>query len=107
MRVSRVFTVLAAVALLGVACEDDSTSIPAGLEVFTATMNGASERPDARTTPATGTAVITVMENLISWRIEVTNLNNVVAGHIHFGGAEDAGGILQDLSPTAGDYPTT
>lgn len=107
MRATRMLTALAAIALLGVACEDDAVGIPAGLEVFTATLNGANERPDPTTTPATGRAVVTVMENLLSWRVEVTNINNVVAGHIHRGGPEDALGVLQDLTPTAGDHPTT
>jgi hypothetical protein len=41
-----VFPVLAAVALVGVACGDDiTTAIPEGLEVFTATLNGANEVP--------------------------------------------------------------
>lgn len=108
MRATRVFTVLAAVAAIGVACGDDTTGIPAGLEVFTATLNGANEIPPlVSPTPATGTAVITVMGNLISWRVDAGNINNVFIGHIHYGPADSAGGVMIDLEPTPGDYTTT
>ncbi|MEX2155942.1 MAG: CHRD domain-containing protein [Gemmatimonadales bacterium] len=109
MRAPRVFTVLAAVALVGVACGDDiTTAIPEGLEVFTATLNGANEVPAlVSPTTATGAATITVMDNLVSWRVEVTGIENVIIGHIHFGAAGVAGGVMVDLAPTAGDYPTT
>lgn len=108
MRASRVLTVLGAVALIGIACKDENVSgIPAGLEVFTATLNGANERPTPVTTPATGRAIVTVMENLLTWRVEVTNINNITAGHIHGGVSDSAGGIIYNLAPTAGDYPTT
>ena len=107
MRATRVFTALAAVAVIGVACGDDTTGIPAGLEVFTATLNGANERLTPTTTPATGTAVVTVMGNLISWRVDAANLSNVIIGHIHYGPVDSAGGVMIDLSPTPGSYTTT
>jgi hypothetical protein len=78
-----------------------------GLEVFTAELNGANERPDPVTTPATGTAIITVMDNLVSWKVDVTNISNVVLGHIHFGVADSAGGVMVNLSPTNGTFATT
>ena len=108
MRVPRVLTVLAAVALLGVACEDDSTGIPSNVEIFTATLNGASEVPALPApTTATGAATFTVMGNLVSWQVTVENINNVSAGHIHWGGADTAAGIMVNLAPTTGDYTTT
>ena len=61
MRAQRVFTVLAAVAAIGVACKNDTTGIPAGLEIYTATLNGANEAPTPVTTTATGTAIVTVL----------------------------------------------
>ena len=108
MRVIRVFTVLAAIALLGVACEDDSTGIPSDVEIFKATLNGANEIPPlVSPTTATGEATITVMGNLLSWSVEVTNLSNVTIGHIHYGPADSARGVMVDLVPTPGSYTTT
>ena len=82
MHVSRTFTVFATIALLGVACNDNSsTGIPAGLEVYKATLNGANERPTAVTSTATATAIITVLGNSISWKVDVnTAIDSVIAG---------------------------
>ncbi|MDP3911417.1 MAG: CHRD domain-containing protein [Gemmatimonadales bacterium] len=108
MRVTRVFTVLAAVALVGVACGDDSgTGIPSGVEIFTATLNGANEVPALPTpTTATGTATMTVLGNLLSWKVDAQDIENVSVGHIHLAVAGEPGGVIQDLTPTPGDYPT-
>jgi CHRD domain len=107
MRISRAVTMFAVVALVGVACEDTVTGIPAGLEVYTATLNGANERPDATTTPATGRATVTVLEDtLVSWQVSVMNITNVSIGHIHYGPADSAGGVRIDLTPTPGNYTT-
>ena len=103
MRRTRAFTMFAIVTAVGVACNDNnSTGIPAGLEVYTATMNGANERPTAVTSTATATAIITVLGNEISWKVDITTaIDSVFAGHIHRGVADSAGGIIQSLSPTA------
>src|SRR5206468_10068134 len=62
-------TMFAAVALVG-SCSDDSTGIPTGLEVYTATLNGANEAPTAVTTTATGHAVVTVLgDSVVSWEV--------------------------------------
>ena len=108
MRATRVLSVLAAVAVIGVACGDDTTGIPAGVEIFKATLNGANEIPAlVSPTTATGEATITVLGNLLSWKIDVTNLTNVTIGHIHYGPADSAGGVMVNLSPTPGSYTTT
>lgn len=98
MRVTRVFTVFAAVSLLGLACGDDPAGIPAGLEVFTAALNGANERPTVTTT-ATGTAIVTVLGNLVSWKVDVVNIDSIVAGHIHHGVADSAGPVRVNFNP--------
>jgi hypothetical protein len=102
MRVSRMLARCAAAALLGGACsEDDTTGIPSGLEVFTATLNGANERPTAVTTTATGTAIVTALGNQLSWRVDITSaIDSVTIGHIHKGVADSAGGVIRDLAPT-------
>jgi hypothetical protein len=74
--------------------------------VFTASLNGANERPTPTTTIATGSAIITVMGNRITWKVDVENLSNVTIGHIHYGLADSAGGIMVDLTPTPGSYTT-
>lgn len=99
MRASRMLTTLAAVALIGVACGDDSTGIPAGLEVYTATLNGTNEKPTPVTTAATGTAIVTVMGNLVSWSVEVVNIDSIVAGHIHHGPVDSAGPVRVNFNP--------
>jgi CHRD domain-containing protein len=104
MRVARVFTVFAAATVIGVACNDNnnSTGIPAGLEVYKATLNGANERPTAVTSTATATAIITVLGTEISWKVDINSaIDSVIAGHIHRGVADSAGGVIQSLSPTA------
>jgi hypothetical protein len=103
MRVTRAFTMFAIVAVVGVACNDNnSTGIPAGLEVYKATLNGANERLTPVTTTATATAIITVLGNSISWKVDITTaIDSVIAGHIHRGVADSAGGVIQSLSPTA------
>jgi len=91
MRATRMFTVLAAVAAIGVACGDDTTGIPSGVEVFVATLNGANERPTPVTTTTTGRAVITVLGNLVSWKVDVTDIDSATVGHIHKGVADSTG----------------
>jgi hypothetical protein len=108
MRVTRLLTVVALVTLVGFACSDNATGIPAGVEIFKATLNGANEFPALPTaTTATGEATFTALGNLLSWKVDVTNLNNVSIGHIHFGAAGAAGGVMINLNPTPGSYATT
>jgi preprotein translocase subunit SecY len=107
MHVLRTFTLAAAVVstvgAIAVACSDNnSTGIPAGLEVFTATLNGANERPTAVTTTATATAIVTVLGDQITWKVDITSgIDSVIAGHIHRGVADSAGGVVQSLFPKA------
>ena len=104
MRVSRGFTVLAAVALLGLACKDDATGIPAGLEVYTATLTGANERPTPVTTTATGHAVVTILgDSLISWEVVIDSpIDSIIAGHIHrFNVDTGFGGVVVNFAPPA------
>jgi len=102
MRASRVFSVLAAVAAVGVACKNDTTGIPAGLEVYTATLNGANEAPTPVTTTATGTAIVTVLGSQVSWKVDIlTPIDSIIAGHIHRRAADSvAGNVRVDFAPT-------
>ena len=104
MHASRVLVMFSAIGLLGLACSDDnnSTGLPAGTEIWTATLNGANERPTPVTTTAQATATIIVYGNAITWKVDVTSaIDSVIAGHIHRGVADSAGGVIQSLSPTA------
>ena len=94
MRVSRALMLFTTVALVGLACSDESTALPAGLQVFTADLNGANERPTQITTTARGTAVVTILGNQLSWMVDITAaIDSVTAGHIHHAPADSAGGV--------------
>src|SRR5918911_200405 len=76
-----------------VACKNDSTSPPAP-ETFVATMNGANERPTAKSVPGTGTATFTVNGSAINYTITVNNMTGVTGAHIHPGDANSTGGVI-------------
>src|SRR5512145_574907 len=81
---TRMLAVLASIAIVG-NCSDTTSSIPEGLEVFTATLNGANERPTAVTTTATGHATVTILgDSLISWEVVIDSpIDSITLGHIH------------------------
>ena len=101
MRTTRMLAVLASIAIVG-NCSDTTSSIPEGLEVFTATLNGANERPTAITTTATGHATVTILgDSLISWEVVIDSpIDSITAGHIHrFHPDTGFGGVVQFLIP--------
>jgi CHRD domain-containing protein len=63
-------------------------------EVFQSFLNGANEAPTPRATAATGTAQYVVDGDTIFYTVELNNISNVNAGHIHTGGAGVAGGVI-------------
>jgi len=103
MRVSRVLVMFATISLVGVACSDNNTTtgIPAGLSVFTATLNGANEKPTAVTTTAAGSAIVTILGNQLSWKVDITSaIDSITAGHIHHAPIDSAGGVRVNFNPT-------
>jgi len=103
MRTTRMLAVLASIAIVG-NCSDTTTSIPEGLEVFTATLNGGNERPTAVTTTATGHALVTILgDSLISWEVVIDSpIDSITVGHIHrFNPDTGFGGVIQNLAPPA------
>jgi hypothetical protein len=109
MHVLRAFTLAAAavstVGAIAVACSDNnSTGIPAGLEVYTATLNGANEAPTPVTTTATGHAVVTVLgDSVVSWEVIIDSpIDSIIAGHIHRRAADSTAGNVQvNFAPPA------
>lgn len=65
-------------------------------EQFTATLDGASEVP-AVETQATGTATVTVDGHELSWRVEVSGIDNPTMAHIHGAAPGENGGVLVPL----------
>jgi hypothetical protein len=61
---------------------------PSGAEVFRATLTGLNEVPPVTTT-ATGSMVVTNVGGILTYRVDVGNINNVTLAHIH--GAAPAG----------------
>jgi len=101
MHMTRMLAMFAAVAAVGSCSNNNTTGIPAGLEVFTTSLNGANERLTPVTTTATGTAIITALGHQLSWKVDITSaIDSVTIGHIHRGVADSAGGVIQNLSPT-------
>src|SRR5687767_2815158 len=95
--------VLLALSIAGsaIACDDDDPAGPV-TERFRATLNGANERPEPRTTTATGVADFTFVNDVLSWSIALTNITNISGAHIHIGDATTSGGILLPLASGAG-----
>jgi hypothetical protein len=84
------------------ACGDDGPSSAA--TSFTATLSGANEVP-AVTTPATGTATLSVSGNQISYTINATDLQNAVLGHIHIAPTGENGPVRLNLCGTGDPQP--
>jgi hypothetical protein len=99
----RIFLAASLLAALGLSqgCSDDDDLTAPVLETeFTATLIGASERPNPVTTTATGTATVTIVnENSLTFTVTVANLTNITAGHIHVGSAAVAGAVIVGLAP--------
>src|SRR6267154_800467 len=101
MHASRALTMFATISLIGVACSDNNTTgIPAGLKVHTATLNGTNEKPTAVTTTARGSAIVTILGNQLSWKVDITSaIDSITAGHIHHAPIDSAGGVRVNFAP--------
>ena len=87
-----------------VACEDEDEDV-----VFRASLSGGAENP-ARNTSAGGTAEFRLSENnTLRYTVDVTNLRNITAGHIHGPAttAENAGVIIGLFSTPPTTSPFT
>src|SRR5437870_12483425 len=96
MRLSQAFAFFPAVALVGLACSDNGVTIPTDLEVYTAQLNGANEAPTPVTTTATGHAVVTILGNIVTWKVDVdAPIDSLIAGHIHRRAADSVTGNVR------------
>src|SRR5436189_5185471 len=97
MRV-RAFALFVIAALVAGACSDNNNgvTIPAGLEIYTAQLNGANEAPTPVTTTATGHAVVTILGNTVTWKVDVdAPIDSLIAGHIHRRAADSVAGNVR------------
>src|SRR5215211_5231550 len=104
---SRLFALSVALLLCGTSCDTTDSTDPTA-QSFTASLNGANERPNAVTTPATGSGTFSLSAdgNTLTWNVTTTGADNVIAAHIHVGGAQIAGPILLGLfAGTAASNP--
>ena len=97
MRRTQAFTMFAIIAAVGVACNDNNgVTIPSGLEIYTAQLNGANEAPTPVTTTATGHAVVTILGNTVTWKVDVdAPIDSLIAGHIHRRAADSVAGNVR------------
>jgi hypothetical protein len=86
------------------ACGDDDNGPAAPATSFTATLAGTNEVPPV-TTPATGSATLTVSGSQINYTIEVANLQNPVLAHIHIAPVGENGPVRLNLCGTTDSPP--
>jgi hypothetical protein len=101
MRTS-VFPAVLAVALIGPACNAlDDTTVPTR---FQASLSGAAEVP-VRTTPASGTATLTLSGTSIDYTLNVSAITNWTVAHIHVAAAGVSGNVYMNLCGTGAPAP--
>jgi len=79
-------TLAAAAAFTVGSCKDDVglTSVPPPPERFVAVLSGANE-PTPVSTAAQGFATVTVNGNVLTYRVELSNIDSAFLAHIHHG----------------------
>jgi hypothetical protein len=111
-RFRRPVFVVAVAAALAAAFAAALVARTAGAEnpvTFVATLSSAEETPPNAST-ATGSAIVTFEDNTISYELHVSNLSNIVAGHIHVGAPGVAGPVVLTLitpTPLVGSFTGT
>ncbi len=102
---SRVLRLTVAALLLMIpACGDDDPTDPATATSFTAALSGTNEVPPV-TTPASGSATLTVNGAQINYTVTVTNLQNAVVAHIHIAPVGQNGPVRMNLCGTGAPVP--
>ena len=85
---------LLAAGLLGSACEDATE----GQEIYTTTLSGSNEVP-ARSTAASGFSQIIIDGDRVHYAIQVDDLENITAAHIHTGASGTNGPVRVTFFP--------
>jgi len=77
--------------------------------LFVADLSGENERPDPVETDANGNALFHVMEDgsAIEFQINVNDIQNVTAAHIHMGGPDEVGPVVATLFTTSSGSSVT
>jgi CHRD domain/IPTL-CTERM motif len=73
-------------------------SAAASAQLFSANLQPGNEVPPVTST-ATGTALVGIIGGNVVWNLNVTNLNNVIAGHIHRGAVGVNGPVVVNFAP--------
>ena len=84
--------------------DDDDNNTPEPATNFTADLSGANE-VDPVTTPATGTATLSVDGDQLTYTIDVTDLQNALVAHIHIAPAGENGPVRLNLCGTGDPQP--
>ena len=103
----RKLTLALAMAVIGAACSQSPTSpeftvplsvngVKTGEPLSSTHLNGENEAPVARETQAQGQAIMKVAEDgqSISFKLIASNIDNVIAAHIHVGSPTVAGPVV-------------
>jgi hypothetical protein len=89
VRIAAGIMVAAAIAVFAASCDDDDSTGP-GARTYVANLNAAAEQ-GGFTSPGSG--VFTFVDNgdVINWTLDLTNITNVTASHIHLGSVTNVG----------------
>ena len=104
MRISSALFACAFGGLALAGCNEEKAVVPAP-ERYIVTLNGLNEKPNAVTTTATGSAVVTVLSpDSIEWVLNVSGIDSVTAGHFHAADINSAGPVMVFVfgGPTTG-----
>lgn len=97
MRVVQWSSLMAACVVAGVAACGEVSFPVLPAEEFTASLAGTNEVP-AVTTTAGGSAVFAVIQDtILSWRVDVADMDSTIQAHIHTGPAGTTGPVILNL----------
>lgn len=86
------------------ACDDDDDGGTEPETEFEATLSGTEEVP-AVSTPASGSATVSIQGSAIVYTVDVANLENAVLAHIHVAPPGESGPVRMNLCGTPDGVP--